>query len=257
MWLLYSTVAFSLVAWIVLAAIKARRPVSQPRERVSPWPAYALVWLAAALFTVARPGNLFEHYLLWLVLPLGLLVGIFLTPIVNGLAERGSPSKAAGLVCLSGLLLTCLARVEARFENGSHYLRGTDASVRNYRSDVGRALLGLAPAQSQMAVWGWANELNIETGFVQASRYGITVWQIEPNPRREAFIAEFVKDIQASRPALFVDAMSAHRFYFQFITDRESRRHDHTPAVAKLVSEDYEFLSELRGVRIYRRRAGR
>ena len=90
----------------------------------------------------------------------------------------------------------------------------------------------------------------------QGTRYGNTLWQIEPHPLREAFIQEFVSDFRATRPLLFVDAMTPGMFYMRPIVP-EIHQHEAIPAIGELIAADYQLVETVRGVRIYRRLSGR
>lgn len=233
------------------------------------WLGFGFAWLAVAAFTVAMPGNSFEHYLLWLSLPAGLLMAALMARFE---ASSGYPLSAVDtLAPLPGtaiwrtaltppgaallvIVLCCLVPIGARYRAGSDYLNADQVNLARDQNELSALLRSMAPVGSRMAIWGWAAELHVQTGFIQASRYGITVWQIEENPRRDEFIAEFLRDLEESKPALFVDAMSLQLFYFVGERyDRTLRQHDNVPAIANWVNDNYKLAAQWRDVRIYLR----
>ena len=110
-----------------------------------------------------------------------------------------------------------------------------------------------------MTVWGWSPELYVETGLTQATRYGNTFWQAERSELQQQFMDQFVRELETSRPTVFVDAMSPAMFYYWTVAriERASRRHEAYPVLAAVIAREYELTREVSGVRIYRLKSHR
>jgi hypothetical protein len=237
-----------------------RDPRIRTAPRRPPHVVYALLYLLAAAFAVAKPGNSFRHYLLLLIMPLGFLLGTGLGETRRAAAARGPdpaiPAQRVAKLLLQLLLMGTAATVAARAWQGGDFLVLHERYLQDFRGPVARAIRGSAPLGSTMAVWGFSPNLFVESGMVQSTRYGCTVWQIEKNPLQSDFVNEFLMDMRKSRPQLFIDAIAPGMFYVTPI-DRTRQGHEAFPAIGELIRADYALINDVNDVRIYRRKAGR
>lgn len=258
-WLAFVALIFSIFGSALFLLRRRKRSLQPDIHGKPPYVFYAIVYLAAAGLAAARPGNAFLHYLLFLIMPLGFLIGTIHGEFRRSIDIEGEPKgrlvRGAHLFLTLVLLMSAAIPVAARLKSGSSYLQQRSLYLQNYRGTVGDAIRKVAPVGSSMSVWGFSANLFIESGMIQATRYGCTFWQIENNPLQVDFINEFLKDFLRARPLVFVDAMSPTMFYPTQV-DRSRHGHDAFPAVAQLVRQNYELVSESQGVRIYKRRSG-
>ncbi len=109
------------------------------------------------------------------------------------------------------------------------------------------ALSRYAPRGSRVAIWGSCPELYVQTGTIMATRYG----QMGPIPAghfREYYEGILMRDLERSRPAVFVDAVHSGAFNFN---NRATQGHETFPALAAFVRRNYQLKEEIGGVRIF------
>ena len=255
-WLAFIALVFSVFGSALYLLQRRKRSLQPVDHEIPPYASYAFVYLAAAALAAARPGNAFLHYLLFLIMPLGFLIGTIHGEIKRSIDIEAEPKS--GLVRGSYLFLTLVLLmsaaipVAARMKSGSHYLQQRSLYLQNYRGPVAEAILKIATPGSSMVVWGFSPNLYVESGLIQSTRYGFNSWQIEPNPLRSEFIEKYVLDLLDARPMVFVDAMSQTMFYTSPFDP--AMRHDAIPAIAEVVGRHYEQVNEIQGVRLYRRK---
>lgn len=221
---------------------------------------YAAIYLGAAMFAVIRPGNLFTHYLLFLIMPTGLLVGAALGELkqsrpIAGAAGATLYVTAYGTVVAAVVVATVIVFTN-RIRTNSIYLPKISTYLETYRNDVAMAIRQAAPVGSSMVVWGFSPYLFLQSGMIQSTRFGFTGWQIENTAVRQIFVDQFIADLARTKPILFVDAIAPGMFYPTPI-DPLVQGHDANPQVGVVVSRDYKLVSTVNGVRIYRRIEGR
>lgn len=217
---------------------------------------YATVYLVAAMFAVIRPGNAFAHYLLFLIMPAGLLIGAALGELKKcrptaGAVGAAFPVTAHGVLA-AAIVLATLTVFANRVRGGSIYLPKAPVSVQTYRSDIAMAIRQAAPIGSSMVVWGFSPDLYLQSGMIPSTRFGFTSWQIENTRMRDVFVEQFVADMDRTKPKIFVDAIAPGMFYTSPI-DPAVQGHDANARVKAVVARDYTLATALRGVRIYRR----
>lgn len=221
------------------------------------WIGYAVPYLLFSVAAVARPGNPFPHYLLFLIMPMGLMLGTTLGAANASAAAQGLlrpvPFGRRPLLLTLALLLGSGLIVADRIRLGNDFLPRHKRYLDNFRGPIAQAIRRAAPPGSNLAVWGFSLDLYSESGMVQSNRYGTTLWQIEKNPLQTYFLREFMADIEQSQSVLFVDAMVPGMFYMGPI-DPALHGHDAFPELARYVEAHYELIDTVRGVRIYRRK---
>jgi hypothetical protein len=231
-------------------SLRRKRP-----RRLQPLIAYAVTYLLAAGVSVATPGNPFPHYLLFLVMPMGFLTGTVFGKACTGTTTTARspypPRQSMQLLLVLILLVSTSTSLCLYLQGGSVHLPSRAAYLESFRGPIAQAIRRAAPPGSTMAVWGFSAELFIDSEMVQSNRYGCTVWQIERNPLQSYFLREFLVDMRKTRPLLFVDAMAPGMFYMGPI-ERSRHGHDAFPEVARQISNDYQLVEEVNGVRIYR-----
>lgn len=258
-WLLGLT-AIACVAGLAAAVLRGRRQAAAPASGGwrPPYVAYALAYLLAAVFSIFKPGNPFIHYVLFLVMPTGLLAGTILGEAdrrralqVRHGAGRAVPRLHALLA--AAFVASAFLPLAVRLHDGSRYLADSASYRQNYRSPIAASVLRIAPPGASMTVWGFSPEIYVDSRLVQSTRYGVTTPQSESNPHQDKFLKEFVEELQASPPLVFVDAMARGMFYVRPI-EPAKHRHEAFRDVSEIVRSGYELVDDVKGVRIYRRK---
>lgn len=215
--------------------------------RGAPWRPVLLGWflVLAAYAAVLIPGRLYPHYLLFLTLPLGLLVGLQAGHHTARLAGRHL-ALFAGFFLLVGVLPQLADRAWDR-----HDVSRLQPQP-NARAKAVGFINRLKQRGDSLAVWGWRPELYIETQLPQATRESLTEAQITPHPQIEYYRARFLADLQANRPAFFVDVIGPEDF---LLHDVATQGHETFPALRDYIAREYKLVSKAEPVRVYVRRA--
>ncbi len=130
---------------------------------------------------------------------------------------------------------------------------------------AGNAIRKLGLSGQSLAVWGWMNELFVETGMWSATSDNVLmfswVWTDRPEdttvylpnyldlaPRyfKDLYIAELAKN----KPPVFVDAVSLQGFAFR---DRNLCGYETFPPLAAFINGNYRLITEVDGIRIFLR----
>jgi hypothetical protein len=101
-----------------------------------------------------------------------------------------------------------------------------------------------------LGIWGWANNLYVETNLPQATRDPHSVFMIWPGGNQKYYRASYLSDLREHRPAVFVDAVGPESFHF---THRIESGHEIFPELDSYIKEYYTLVADLMGSRIYAR----
>jgi hypothetical protein len=198
----------------------------------------------AAVFAIFLPGYPILHY--WLLLTPGLV-------LLNAaaLATIRIHSRRVGVIACVAVAALALLFVAKR--NLQTFVRWEEqlAVTPTINPIANARIQRLSGLHDRLAVWGWAPELYVLNGRPQATREAHTFAQINPGPLRDHFRARFLEDIQRTRPAVFVDAVTPGAFTY---ADRARYGHESFPALKEWIDIHYEFVGDVGGLRLYRRR---
>ena len=239
-----------------------------------------LGYLAVAVFAVEAPGMGLPHYATLVLHPVALLLGICAAQAVTLLAEgfnRGRrlgakvavvwfSAATAGLIAvhLGGWLIEMLPQENflptlAR-EPGCAYVPFFPIAARRVLP-VREFIAAHSRPGDSMSVWGWAPYYYVSAGVPNATREPTTVAAM---PASGDFIADigdtlrtyyrqrYLHDLQRTRPAFFVDAVSSS----EFLQDRQKLGYETWPELARFVNENYTKVFEYEvspgdGTRVY------
>ncbi|MDQ5978667.1 MAG: hypothetical protein QG602_1641, partial [Verrucomicrobiota bacterium] len=211
--------------------------------------AIPLAWisLAAAWFTVIRPGRESAHYLHLLVIPVTTLVGVVLGNAFSDLPAAGARPgwKTLGAFALLTLGPQVVNHAVAYHRFIGHTQRHWEAPV----SDTAAYLQARLMPGDTMAMWGWAPHLHVETQLPHATREAQSGNQIMQWPLTRFFVERYLGDLERWRPVWFVDAVGPGAFIF---ADRSHHAHESVPALRRWIAGNYDFEAEIDRRRIYR-----
>lgn len=207
----------------------------------------ALVAVVAAIVAILFPGQSFNHYLLFLILP-----GSWLAAAAAQSAWDAHPSHRNLFIPLA--LIPVLGFPTAARLLAAHPLAFTPVPETASPLELGiaRVVSQFAEPGDKLAVWGWAPRIHVDSRLPQATRDGNCFRQIHPSPQRDTYyFPRFMEDIRRSRPAVFVDAVGPGLLFF---SNRADAGHETFPTLKEYVSQHYTFLTDAYGARVYARR---
>jgi hypothetical protein len=212
---------------------------------------YSLFILAASSYSIIKPGNGFPHYLLFLIIPSGFLIGVFLGELAKVLQLSQLTRSNLKFSLLTGVVFMTVASSFLQFAitiiSDNFYLDNRRRFAKNYLSPIAKTILKYAPPGESMAVWGSALQLYVDTGLIQATRAGVMgPWKYFP--LQQYFFKQYADDLINSNAKLFVDAVAPRMIGFK---DRKTHGHEVFPEIARVIKENYRLVDEVQGVRIY------
>lgn len=207
--------------------------------------ALVIGWITSAIayFCVIAPRREVAHYLQLMVIPITLLAALHL-------ASACPPRRSAAAVLLF-LLLGIAPQAQNRYRAIQEYL-GHFAEFKTHPASPGGAFIQarMHPGE-RLTVWGWNAQLHVETQLPQGTREAHSAFQIIDGPYRDFYRSRYMRDMLRWKPEWFVDAVGPKRFAFEH---RHIAGHETLPELGQLIREQYEFLTEVDSMRIYRRK---
>jgi hypothetical protein len=232
----------------------------------------AVLSTAVAAYCVYKPHRYFFHYLLFLYIPLGAVVGYLLSgdtrtedgqlPSQSGRIFR-SRRKGDGRVAFLGtaLVLTLSCQIYLwSFQNPTDFNLPAGLAA-----PEGNLIRYLTAPHSKIFVWGWALNPYFSSGRVSAARDTNVMTSFQsyrgippvytPTPQTERLSSIYrkrmLRDLQADPPALFIDAIGPTSW---FIQQREYWGFELVPSIKDFVERRYVHLIDIYGQRYFMRR---
>ncbi|WP_229240108.1 hypothetical protein [Dyadobacter sp. SG02] len=199
---------------------------------------FAFLFLMLSIYAVLQSGNNFEHYKLFLFVPLLIFVALFLS-VSQPLVQK----YAIALLLLGGMAQTAVSL---------KYLEGDLAYDK--RNDTDKKVVGHIVAHTRssdpVVVWGWRDGLLVSSQRPMGYRDVHTFHFSMKSPLVPHWTRDFVEDMEENKPKIFIEAM---------IRDYSERGHlflphDKVPIVREYVRRHYELVRELDGVKIFHRK---
>lgn len=204
----------------------------------------ALLLLIAAGFAIYIPHRPYQHYLLFSVVPLSCCVASVLALI----RETDWWRRRETLIVGAYLSLFLVSALAVTLSSAPTPLVAEIAS--NSTRKISRQALAIsryAPPGSRVAIWGACPEYYVQTQTIMATRYG-QMGPVPPGPMREYYERVLLRDLESSKPRVFVDAVHPGAFVYQ---DRATQGFETVPALAAFVRRNYQLKEEVAGVRIF------
>ena len=220
-----------------------------------------LFWCVVALVTAILPGRPSGHYLLYVVIAIGLLVAVaFATIWTLGDDGESPPQRHIRNQVLLFFGLACLAPQIASRIYHPNPLRGAMTGTQKLapgpfpmnpeqnRHPVTQAIASLVRKGDSIAVWGFMPRFYVESNTKLGIRYAVSDWQILDNPLRDHFRAEYLSDFKTGNVVFFVDAVAPGSIRF---TNRGTQGYEIFPKLAEYISKEYTFYGDANGIRLY------
>ena len=204
---------------------------------------YILALLIVSSYAVIKPGNEFTHYLLYLVIPVCLLnawlIARFQAPLFSVFW--------VGVVILS-------VSIQAMVVAG----RGTPALLysftenpfslrQSYKSPTALAVLDLAKPGSDLVVWGWAPQYNVQTQMPQGVSDNHTI-RCVMGSNQKVHRDRYMRNIRSSRPPVFIDAVGPNS---SWLNDRARYGYEQFPELKEFIDQHYRLAKEIDSNRVF------
>lgn len=205
----------------------------------------AVVGLALVLgYAVYRPGYLFPHYTLFLILPVSLCAGALFLLRDPANPQPAWPGSSVALLILLPALIQGASTVH-HFVQNKRLLADWGPGVH----PIGAFLQKLVKPGDTMLVWGYAPKFHVFSQIPPASRHLTTVQLLITDPLSNPVAARlhrtFFEDVNQSRPALIVDAPDEFHFPDPAYPRGVMARHTLHKPTADFVRQNYELIQQI------------
>ncbi|GAB4036644.1 hypothetical protein [Spirosoma jeollabukense] len=202
---------------------------------------FSVAVLVSSAYAVIKPGNEFTHYLLYLVIPVCLLNAWFLDTFRRPVHTVFWVAAILGSVGINALM---------EGDNPSNKYRQIPFALRHfYVSPTAQEVLKLAKPGEDLVVWGWAPNFNVETQMPQGVCDNHTIREVMGSDQ-EVHRARYMRNIQASRPPVFLDAVGPHSTW---LNDRARYGYETFPELKRYIDTNYRYVGEIDQTRVYAR----
>lgn len=244
--LLGSCIVFSLLL-IILLAVKIYETISKRQYFAF---AFTCLLLAGAIWTVISPQRNYPHYLLFLLIPVGLTLQSMLGVIENIKIIQRHPLWTT---CIS-LLILLSPMIFWRIEiSPNHWAGSTKNWHRQPPNKIAKKILEAADGgNNRLCVWGYTPTYYTQTGLIQATRLSVSSPQFNNNELQNFFRTTYLEDLNQTQPSVFVDAVAIDQSLV--MTEKEKHGHEQIPEIKDFVQTNYTLFAEIDGIRIYRRK---
>jgi hypothetical protein len=231
-------------ALAVLAVIWRRKKI--PFSGAVRWPLLVVLTYSTltilCFFTAGKP---FAHYGTLMAPPLGLFIGLVFFA-GKTLRETGEPA-GAGTGPPHGRWLMAFTVLAVGLQIYLPPLRVYKCATSSLMTpETWRPLwVPLARSASRpgdtLSVWGWMSECNVRIGLPPATRDAIGHYVISQGPYQEYYRSRHLRDLQRSKPAIFIDAIGDGAFlcWNQWTA---ADKHESFPELAKFIDDNYSLL---------------
>lgn len=206
--------------------------------------------LASAAASLSTRG--YEHYLLYLVLPLSLWAGGW-AAVRDEAADGGGAGRGWTVAVVLGLLVA--PQVVNRLVEGNRWLALMEPGrIAPKQSPLGREILSRATPDDTLVVWGWWAAAHVQTGLRQGTREANTFFQSQAGPHRDYHRRRFLEDLEKNRPKFFIDQVTLVPLIDPDVA-RVRAGALMFPAVQAYVESHYDLVTVAEHSRLYVRRA--
>jgi len=197
------------------------------RSNTVVWGVFLASILVASWFSIIRPGNMFQHYLMFLPAPFLLLAAYALNNI--------TPQKE-----ITGVYYSCyFAGIAFLLYSVTPMLSGVViATDQKFQARSPRLFDYLDTKETDsVLVWGWMPQWHLISGLAPAARESMNNNQIVGSKLQGYFRERLLSDVQASRPALIIDSVAGKSFGF---SDEMNQGIQSFDGLSKLVNSQYQ-----------------
>jgi hypothetical protein len=166
---------------------------------------YSILVLIASIYSVVKPGNPFLHYMLFLIIPCGFTLGVFIGEMENQLSIFSHQIKKWLMtIILTVIIIICLRDV---FDSrGNQFISKRKYFLDNYIDPVAQFIVNHSQMGESIAAWGdYPSNIYVQTGLDPVPRDIDNFWQIVPHPLQEYYLERYKNDLLKYQPIFFVD----------------------------------------------------
>ncbi|SEI96844.1 hypothetical protein SAMN04487995_2795 [Dyadobacter koreensis] len=228
---------FSVTFVIFTALISCRNTIRTWDNMQKKTIIFSVLFTLISLYSILQSGNSFQHYRLYLLVPITLLLGL----LIAFAAQQYRKNLAlAFLVCCT---------VMAGF---NLYTRPekTDTSFENLDFAVLRLIEKESKANEPIVVWGWRDQLYVRSKRAMGFRDAHTFHFSLKSKLIPFWTKDFLQDMETNKPVLFIDTTKPADYS---IFSRMLLPYERVPVINTYIKKHYTLLATIEGLRIFKR----
>ena len=226
------------VTFIIFAALMAcKNTFAIWNNRQKKTMVFAVLFTLISLYSVLQSGNSFQHYRLYLLVPLTLLLGLLVAFAAH---QHRKNLVLSFLVCCT---------VMAGF---NLYIRPekADTSFENLDLAVLKFIENQSKANEPIVVWGWRDQLYVRSKRAMGFRDAHTFHFSLKSKLIPFWTKDFIEDMETNKPVLFIDTSKPADYS---IFSRMLVPYEKVPVINHYIRKHYTLLATIEGLRIFKR----
>lgn len=205
-----------------------------------------------AVYAILKSGYFFQHYLQFLIIPLGLLIGV----VTQISLEQINWNKNSMwrwsimwlIICFSPHAYYKAATILGRWSIHNPMISKSDLGKPVVISPVSKEISKHIEKGDAITIWGWKPSYHIETKAPQGTADVMIYRLITIAPKQKDYIQKYLKDLKRTRPVVFVDEVNSRSIWFD---SPETVGHEHISEIKDFVAQNYSLISTIENERIY------
>jgi len=198
---------------------------------------FSFVFVLVSLYAILQSGTAFEHYKIYMLIPLTLFFGVLLS----------ASSSASQHILVSILLLVCTFQagwnIKIKERSSPEPFVGTDNKVID--------LIKRHSSENEpIVVWGWSDRLYVRANRPMGYRDSHSFHFSLKSALLPTWTKDFISDMETNKSPIFIDSMIPYYSTFgeYFLA------HDEVPAIKKYIDQHYTLIETVDKVRLYQRK---
>lgn len=234
---------------ILHVTLRCGRPSTSHRI----WIGASLVVLAVAVYSAVAPGRPFPHYAFVVVVPAVLLLVVTIAFLSSGIESSSVWANAAFLSVVVAFTVGPQLNVFMSAPISAFQTTPETSLHRLAISAPASEVLKVSQAGGRMAVWGYKPAYFVETGMLQGTMENVSYYQLRNNPLKKYYVQRFLRDLERTKPEVFLDVIGPQTW--DEYNNRAIYGHEKYRRIHEYISQHYELVSDVEGVRVYKRKS--
>ena len=198
---------------------------------------FSFIFILVSLYAILQSGTAFEHYKIFMLVPLTLFFGILIS-FSSAIQQK---------ILISVFLLTCM--VQAIWNLGTKEKSYPEPFLRT-DDKVINVIKSYTTENDPIVIWGWSDRLYVRANRPMGYRDSHSFHFSLKSALLPTWTKDFIYDMETNKSMIFIDSMIPYYSTFgQYFLS-----HDKVPAIKQYIDAHYTLIKTIDKVRIYKRK---
>lgn len=189
-----------------------------------------LILSVFTIFAVFKTGHVFEHYMMFLLIPIGLLAAYSLHTLIRfELSEKIIYTSLCVFFFVIGLLIP----------SGNEYISDGNRHIK--RSAISNIMEKYPIENKTLAVWGAGGTYYIENDMPQSLPWSHTVWGLYTDEIHHEMISKFSRAVEEKKPTFIIDTYTKDTSFF---LNRKRFGYEKVAIVKNTINKGYVLVAD-------------